>query len=220
MKKFCWNFGAGILGGAFASLVFWFFFAGRELHGNIPQAQSRGSAPTAVSRPLPVSLPEASVLQKFVQAAAIVEVQKELKPIEQPDSPWMKQINTLIDTLPPEQAVARMAALMSSLPPEDQAEVAWRIDSMVFDEDYQIVANLLRAPGTNPAVWGILHDGLQRRPDNIRLPLLAVLASNHPLGEAAQQELRTLFGWQTNYFPPSWQVAVTELLETTDNMGQ
>ncbi len=160
-------------------------------------------------------------MAQFQQVAALSVIQED--DIDSPPGdfpPWQREINHLVDTLPPEDAVKRLSAKLPSLPLEAQQEAAWRIDSMVFDDDYGVVAELLRNPGISPTAWEVLFEGLQRRPEEVRLPLLADLAVSYHSGDVARAELRAFFGWDDSFSPPSWQQAVADHLSGAKTTGR
>lgn len=198
---------AGLLGGAIATLAINFFQPGPVAEA--PAAPFRASAPPRPLRPAAPSGDEIfRSMAQFAAAAGATTESADAPPTAEPAPAWQAQVNALVDSLPPEESVKRIAALLPSLPPEAQEEAAWRIDTMIFDEDYQIAAAVLRNPGTTPQAWSVLFEGLQRRPDSIRLPLLADLAATHPLGESARAELRNFFGYTASQPPPSWHELV------------
>jgi hypothetical protein len=211
LKPFFLNILAGLVGGAVAATAIMLLW---------PQRADDQAQPAEAPRVAPPQRPRAAqpagdeIFRSLAQYATMAG-DAEPEPVaaaSEPTAPWQAQVNNLIDTLPPQDAVKQMAALLPSLPPEACEETAWRIDSMVFEEDYDVVGQLLRSPSTPPAAWQVLFEGLIRRPDSIRLPLLADLATSHPLGEAARAELRTFFGWNENFFPPAWPAAVAQHL--------
>lgn len=208
MKHFFLSSIAGVLGGAIATLATNFFQPGPVAED--PAAPSRASAPPRPLRPAAPSGDEIfrSVAQ-FAAAAGAKSEWADAPTTTEPAPTWQAQINALIDSLPPKESVRRIAALLPCLPPEAQEEAAWRVDTMIFAEDYQIAAAVLRNPGTTPQAWNVLFEGLQRRPDSIRLPLLADLAATHPLGESARAELRNFFGYNPSQNPPSWHELVS-----------
>lgn len=207
MKQLLLSLIAGSLGGVIATLAISFFPPAPT--GQVPAASVGAPATLRPWKPTtPLGDEIFRSMAQFAAAAGTTTEAAESPPASQTVPPWQAQINSLIDTLPPQESVKQIAALLPSLPPEAQEEAAWRIDSMIFEEDYEVAANLLRNPSTPPQAWKVLFEGLHRRQDEVRLPVLADLAATHPLGESARAELRDFFGYDASYSPPSWHERV------------
>jgi hypothetical protein len=221
LKQLIPSFLAGLAGGVLGAVLLNFFLA--------KPSGSPHSELVAVSPPVPARRnaappPRPDFLQSMAQfqqvAATSVVHEDDLDSLPESLPPWQREINHLVDTLPPQDAVKRLSARLPSLPLEAQQEAAWRIDSMVFDEDYGVVAELLRNPGISQTARAVLFEGLLRRPEEVRLPVLANLAVSYHLGDVARAQLRAFFGWDDSFSPPSWQQTVADHLSGAKTTGR
>jgi hypothetical protein len=220
MKLLISSFFAGLVGGVLGTVILNIFWASPSVSHH---REAVAASPPVPARRNPAPPPRPDLLQSMAQfqqiasAAAVHEDDLDSPPEDLP--PWQREIYRIVDTLPPQDAVRRLSAMLPSLPLEAQQEAAWHIDSMVFDEDFGVVAGLLRNPGIAPASREVLFEGLQRRPEAVRLPLLADLAVLNHSGAAARAELRSFFGWDASFSPPSWQQAVADYLSRANADG-
>jgi hypothetical protein len=72
----------------------------------------------------------------------------------------------------------------------------------------------LANPRTPPALMRALFDDLTKRPEQIRLPTLLMLAgtASHPMAAAAHEELETILGEDLAQDWPHWEAAIDEHL--------
>jgi len=141
----------------------------------------------------------------------------ELSPeFEEPEQPWEKAINQLLDSDEDNDKVASaLAVLVPTLPLEGQVEAVQHMVNLLDDEQYELARNMVMNPGLHPDLREVLFSDILDRPNTVKLPaLLALLGSpGHPLRTEAHTNLQAVIGQDLGESPMLWSQPVQAFLE-------
>jgi hypothetical protein len=135
---------------------------------------------------------------------------------EEPEQPWEKAINQLLDSDEENDKVAAsLAALAPTLPLEGQVEAIQHMVNLLDDEQYALAQNMVMNPGLHPDVREVLFSDVLDRPNAVKLPLLLALLSSpgHPLRIEAHTNLQAAIGQDLGESPMLWSQPVQAFLE-------
>lgn len=134
----------------------------------------------------------------------------------EPEQPWEKAINQLLDSDEEnEKVAASLAALAPTLPLEGQVEAIQHMVNLLDDEQYALAQNMVMNPGLHPDVREVLFSDVLDRPNNVKLPVLLTLLGSpgHPLRTEAHTNLQAVIGQDLGESPMLWSQPVQAFLE-------
>jgi hypothetical protein len=127
---------------------------------------------------------------------------------------------TLLDEMmqrevPNDDLAVEYAEILPTLPPEGQAEAAWRMAAMLPDELYHYATRMYVDPSTPPEVVAAIHENLLLRGDDTKLHVLAEVLGNpeHRFREEARRELREILEVDHGYSVRRWADEVDNFLD-------
>jgi len=181
-----WIAGAGVLAGlVLAIAVLAITQRGGEKFptptGEMSAPRLHPSAARAEARPDPVQAMAAMARAEVAFAAEPHDVSPE----------WRRAIDEALGTPGGAEAMASaLAALLPRLPDEAREEAVFEMVALLSDENYGPARKLLLNPATSAAVFAVALEDLARRPESLRLPLLAQIAMQHPQRAGVLELLR------------------------------
>lgn len=134
---------------------------------------------------------------------------------EQPQQPWEKAINQLLDSDDANDKVAtELAAIAPTLPLEGQVEAIQHMVNLLDDEQYALAQNMLLNPSLHPDLREVIFSDTLDRPNSVKLPMLLALfgSPGHPLRAQAHTNLQSVIGRDLGQDPGLWTQAIQQVL--------
>jgi len=134
---------------------------------------------------------------------------------EEPEQPWEKAINQLLDSDDENDKVAaELAALAPTMPLEGQVEAVQHMVNLLEDEHYALARNMLINPSLHPDLREVIFSDVIDRPNSVKLPVLVGLLGiyGHPLRAEAHSNLQVLLGSDLGDDPAVWSAPVQAFL--------
>jgi len=134
---------------------------------------------------------------------------------EEPEQPWEKAINRLLDSDDENVKVASsLAALAPTLPLEGQVEAAQHMVNLLDDEHYSLARDMLLNPSLHPDLREVIFSDVIDRPNSVKLPVLVSLLGiyGHPLRNEAHSNLQVLLGSDLGDDPAIWSGPIQAFL--------
>lgn len=134
---------------------------------------------------------------------------------EEPEQPWERAINRLLDSDDENDKVAaELAALAPTMPLEGKVEAIQHMVNLLEDEHYALARNMLLNPSLHPDLREVIFSDVIDRPNSVKLPVLVDLLGiyGHPLRAEAHSNLQVLLGSDLGDDPAVWSAPIQGFL--------